>query len=257
MPLIPLWPDADLAPLATLELFPGPDDRAPTVLILPGGAYGGHADHEGPDVARWLNGLGFHAAVLRYRCGPEHLHPAPIGDAARAARLLRTGGTDLPAADALAVIGFSAGGHLAATLATQPDRWADPRDDLADTTSARIDTLILGYPVIAMTGPDAHIGSRNNLLGPDPDPEIVADLEAADFVDASTPPTFLWHTTDDGPVPVGNTLRFLSACRTANVPAEAHVYESGVHGLGLAEDQPANAWTDAAAAFLQRHLTCH
>jgi len=252
---IALWPDAAaIAPLATMMRYPGPSATAPVVLVLPGGGYMKHADHEGHDVALWLNEAGFRAAVLRYRCGRDHPHPAPIEDAARAARLLRRGGAGWGPAPRLGVLGFSAGGHLAATLASWPDRWPDPRDELAGAVSARVEAAVLGYPVIHLSGQAAHRGSGKNLCGPGGDEALREALNPARAVNGESPPTFLWHTADDPAVPVANALDYALACHRAGVAVELHVYESGAHGLGLAPDHPAGAWCEAAGAFLDRHL---
>jgi acetyl esterase/lipase len=151
------------------------------------------------------------------------------------------------------VLGFSAGGHLASTLATHHQRFVSPEDDLASSQDARPDAAVLCYPVIDM-GEFAHVMSRNRLLGPDPDPALLTLLSNHLQVTADTPPTFLWHTADDAGVPMEGSLFFAAACRKHKVPVELHVFESGKHGLGLADGQPAGAWKDFCVEFLRRHL---
>lgn len=228
-------------------------------MVLPGGGYHDLAEHESDIIAERLNAAGFDAAVLRYRRAPHHQHPAMIHDAQRGLRLLR----QHPAirAKRLAVLGFSAGGHLASTLAVHGERFtadhADhaDHDDLAGRYAARPDAAVLCYPVIDMADPYTHAGSRVGLLGKTPDPALIQQLSNHRHVDADTPPTFLWHAADDEPVPMQNSLHFAAACREARVPVEMHLYETGGHGLGLAQDHPeAQAWFAACVSFLTRHL---
>jgi len=135
-------------------------------------------------------------------------------------------------------MGFSAGGHLAATTATQPDLHHDAHDDLVATISARPDRAILGYPVVTF-GKYTHLGSVHNLLGNPPDPKMRAQLCNEKHITAAHPPVFLFHTADDGAVPVQNSLHYAEACRRAGVPVELHVYQTGNHGVGLALGNPA------------------
>jgi acetyl esterase/lipase len=225
-------------------------------MICPGGGYVALAPHESEPVAQWINGFGFHAAVLRYRRGPHHRHPAPIQDAQRGLRMLRSHAEEWGIdPQAIGVLGFSAGGHLASSLAVHHDRFHHAGDDLAGHVSARPDAAVLCYPVIDMVGVATHAGSRFNLLGEEPTPELLSLMATHNHVTDDTPPTFLWHTVEDAAVPMENSFLFASACRAAGVPVEVHVYETGKHGLGLAPDQPdVRTWTDHAAAFLQRHL---
>ncbi|MEX0655344.1 MAG: alpha/beta hydrolase [Phycisphaeraceae bacterium] len=251
---IDLWPEAGDA---TLTFYPAAGDASgATVLICPGGGYGHLAGHEGHDVARWLNEHGYHGAVLHYRLGPTHRHPAMIHDAQRAMRLLRhhaaAWGVD---GERIAVMGFSAGGHLASSLAVHHWRFACEADELRETYSARPQAAVLCYPVIDLAGEAAHAGSRENLLGPAPEPTLAELMSTHLQVDAQTPATFVWHTADDAGVPVTNALLYAAACRACGVAVELHVYESGRHGLGLAKDEPAVAtWTGHCLAFLGRHL---
>lgn len=247
-----LWPDETIP--ATLTFFPTQRDvPRGAVMICPGGGYGHLADHEGQPIARRLAEAGFDAAVLRYRLAPHCRHPDMIHDAQRGMRLMR----QHPAirAEKIAVLGFSAGGHLASTLAVHHDRFVSDDDDLVSRHSARPDAAVLCYAVVDLGGPDTHVGSRIALLGDDADPRLTALLSTHRHVDEQTPPTFLWHTADDTAVPMQNSLQFASACRAAGVPVELHVYEAGSHGLGQAADLPdVRTWVDHAIHFLSRHL---
>jgi acetyl esterase/lipase len=220
------------------------------MVVCPGGGYRTRAAHEGAPVARWLNGLGVAAFVLDYRVAP-HRHPAPLRDAQRAIRLVRHG---LPGGggpfERVGILGFSAGGHLAATSGTQYDRGAPGADDPVERASCRPDALVLCYPVISF-GEHRHHGSMVNLLGDGAPEELRRTLSAETRVTADTPPAFLWHTADDAGVPVENSLLFASALRRHGVPFALHVYPRGRHGLGLAEDDPvAGSWTGLCAHWL-------
>src|SRR5262245_46146285 len=248
----PLWPER--APGA---LGDAPEDRpkvtvyraAPDtangagVVVCPGGGYRHLAsDHEGKQVAQWLNSLGVTAVVLQYRVGPRYHHPVPLQDAQRALRLVRSRAADLHVDPArVGILGFSAGGHLTATAATDPGSGRPDAPDPVDRLDARPDFAILAYPVISLDGPFAHKGSRDHLLGDPADPEAARALSADRRVTARTPPTFLFHTADDPVVPVENSLAFHRALREARVTAELHVFPTGPHGVGLAPHDPALA----------------
>ncbi len=230
-----------------------------SLLLIPGGGYKwAVVDKEGLDCARAFVAAGVTCFVLRYRlpgdgwaAGPA----APLQDARRALRLVR----QRAAAEGLdparvAVLGASAGGHLAGALTAGRDAVYAAVDE-ADALSCRPDLSILLYPVATMAGPFAHMGSRRELLGPDPSPEAVADwsLERMDWVGA--PPTFLLHAVDDDAVPVENSLQLLAALRAAGVRAEAHLFEEGGHGFGirLIDGKPAAVWPQLVLAWGARH----
>ena len=260
----PLWPGE--APLATgqspadqptiTSFLPATNPTHTAVIVAPGGGYEHLAtDKEGDQVARWLNARGVAAFVLKYRLGPSYRHPVELGDAQRAIRTVRAQAASLGISpDHIGMWGFSAGGHLTATAGTLYNQPATPPQDAIDRQSARPDFLILAYPVIAMDQPYGHTGSIRNLLGPDPDPALVALLSPQLHVTAETPPTFLFATTDDATVPVMNSVLFYSALVAAKVPVEMHLYEHGPHGVGLAASFPAlQGWPDLLATWMRNH----
>jgi acetyl esterase/lipase len=204
-------------------------------VICPGGGYGMLAvDHEGKQVAEWLNSLGVAAFVLRYRLGPRYHHPAMLHDANRAIRTVRSRaegwGLD---PHRIAILGFSAGGHLASTAGTHFDAGKPDAKDPVERASSRPDRMILVYPVIAFSTPYGHTGSIKNLLGENPSDELVRSLSNELQVTPETPPAFLAHTNEDRGVPAENSLLFVMALRKAKVPVEFHLFEKGQHGLGL------------------------
>jgi acetyl esterase/lipase len=211
------------------------------IVVAPGGGYGNLAmDHEGRQVASFLNAAGVNAFILKYRLGPRYRHPIPLGDAQRAIRLVRTKAKDLGVEpDRVGMMGFSAGGHLTATAGTHFDKGRPDADDPVERASSRPDFLILGYPVISFDERIVHWGSRRNLLGDGPDPTLVEELSNERRVTPETPPTFLFHTDEDKGVVPENSVRFYLALREAKVPAEMHIFRSGPHGVGLALNDPA------------------
>jgi acetyl esterase/lipase len=238
-------------PSITAYLAKSPSGTA--VVVCPGGGYQNLAmDHEGVQIAKWLNSLGISAFVLKYRLGPKYHHPAMIDDAQRAIRTVRTRAAALQIQpDRIGIWGFSAGGHLASTAATHFDSGDPNAADPIDRSGSRPDFAILSYPVISL-GEFAHVGSRNNLLGKNPDPKLVEDLSNDLRVTAQTPPTFLFHTTADATVPVENSVRFYMALRKAGVPAELHIFQNGPHGVGLAPtDATLSAWGGLLANWLR------
>ncbi len=234
--------------------LPEPDKaNGASVIVCPGGGYWGLAiDHEGRAVAEWLRGFGVAGFVLQYRTAPKYHHPTPLMDAQRAIRTVRARSKEWGLdGSRIGIMGFSAGGHLASTAGTLFEKGPDRKDDAIDAQSARPDFLILGYPVITMKPPYAHMGSRINLIGESPSSELV-DLMSTDLqVTPKTPPTFLMHTDADDGVPSENSVNFYLALRKAGVPAEMHIYAEGAHGLGLAPDYPTLAnWPDRARLWM-------
>jgi acetyl esterase/lipase len=249
----PLAKGKQKADIPTVTVYLPPADKAngAAIVICPGGGYGGLAmDHEGHQVARWLNSIGVAGVILKYRVAP-YRHPAPLLDAQRALRFTRAHAPEWGIdPKRVGILGFSAGGHLASTAATQFDGGKEKGFDI-DQQSCRPDFAVLVYPVITLTGPYAHGGSRNNLLGKDADPKLIDSLCSQKRVTARTPPTFLVHTTEDRAVPPENSILFYEALRRAKIPAEMHVYEKGQHGLGLGQPRTAFAsWPRRCADWL-------
>ncbi|MGB9625559.1 MAG: alpha/beta hydrolase [Phycisphaerae bacterium] len=260
----PLWPDG--APLAradadadkpTLTIYLPPKDKATgaAVVICPGGGYGNLAmDHEGHQVARWLNSFGVAGLILTYRHhGTGYAHPAPLLDAQRAIRTVRARAKEWGIKpDRIGILGFSAGGHLASTAGTHFDKGDPGAKDPIDRVSCRTDFMVLVYPVISFTEWYAHKGSRKNLLGEDPDPRLVESLSNEKQVTPDTPPTFLVHTSGDTGVPAENSVAFYLALRKAGVPAEMHIFARGEHGFGLGKKGDAVAvWPSLCVEWMR------
>ena len=237
-----------------LTVLPAPDPATygPTsgfVLVLAGGGYGFRAEHEFLDVTSWLAENGVACGYLDYAVAPD-TYPLALGQVLQALAELRAGAhgaIDGP----IAVLGFSAGGHLAGTVLTATDDEVALALGAQDGSWARPDAGVLCYPVVSMTDLP-HLGSRSNLLGADADSTAVAKaLSVERRVDAQTPPTFVWHTADDAVVDVEHSLRLAGALGRAQVPYELHVYPTGSHGLGLASEAGAPAgWTQACLRWL-------
>ena len=252
-PPVFLWPHGAPGALGNTEadkprmyvFLPTQRSTSTAILVIPGGGYEHVAiGHEGVQIAEWLNSQGIPAFVVDYRVAPYH-YPAPLEDGRRAMRLIRDHAAEYGIdPDRLGVWGFSAGGHLASTLGTLCDAplpgsagegasGASLVGDAADTLSCKPDFMVLAYPVISMEPPETHAGSRLNLLGPNPDPALAHRLSTQFDVNAQTPGTFLFATTNDPTVPVANSLDFYRALQQAHVPAELHIYDFSNHGCGL------------------------
>jgi acetyl esterase/lipase len=239
----PLWAQGAPAALGTAEkdiptltpFFANPDTATgAAVVVLPGGGYGGLAPHEGRDYAMWLNELGVSAFVLKYRLGSGgYRHPVMLNDAARAVRYVRSKAGEWKIdPNRVGIMGSSAGGHLASTALTHFDAGDPNAADPIDRQSSRPDLGILCYPVITM-GEKTHQGSKRNLLGENPAPELVQLLSNELQVTKDTPPTFIFHTVEDTAVVVDNALMFAAALTRNKVPFALHVYPKGPHGIGL------------------------
>jgi acetyl esterase/lipase len=247
--ILPLWPNGvpdtagdEEADVPSLTVYLPEEGKATGagIVICPGGGYGHLAmDHEGHQVARWLNGYGIAAFILTYRHAPGYRHPTPLRDAQRAIRTVRANSEAWGVEEGrLGILGFSAGGHLAASTGMQFS-WQDPlADDDIGRFSARPDFMVLVYPVISMTEDYMHRGSRNNLLGEDAGEELATMMSHEKQVTPETPPAFLVHTTTDRAVPPENSIYLYLAMREAGVDAEMHIYEKGPHGFGLAPYDP-------------------
>ena len=261
--LLPLWPggapgalgtaDADV-PAMTVYLPRTMTANTPAMIVCPGGGYGAlAANHEGRQVANYLNSLGMAAFVLRYRLGPRYHHPIELGDAQRAIRTVRARAAEWRIDPArIGIMGFSAGGHLAMSASTWMESVQVSANDEIDRVSSRPDFAVLGYPVISLTAAWTHKGSLRNLLGDTPDPELAKRLSGELAVTKTTPPTFIFQTNEDASVPAENAVQYYLALRQAGVPAEMHVFEKGVHGVGLANNDPALApWSSLLANWLR------
>ncbi|EUJ20623.1 esterase/lipase-like protein [Listeria grandensis FSL F6-0971] len=223
----------------------------PAMLIFPGGSYEMRAEHEGKPVAKWLNSIGIAAFIVNYRVAP-YRHPVPLEDAKWAIRMVRhraeEWGID---PNRLGAMGFSAGGHLASTLATHIEDGQPDASDPMHQYSTRPDVLVLAYPVITMRA-QTHSGSRQNLLGEAPSKQQILELSSELNVSNHTPPTFLWHTENDASVPVDNSFIFAAALQRHQVPHSIHTFERGEHGLGLAQwNQEARIWPKLCENWLK------
>jgi acetyl esterase/lipase len=222
------------------------------ILVCPGGGYYVQAPHEGQPFAQLFAMNGMVGVVLTYRVFPDR-YPGAYSDACRAIRMLRKNADKYNIdTDRIGIMGFSAGGHLASTVATQPNLYKDPQDDLAEQISSQPDRLILGYPVISFVDEYSHTGSARSLLGDDPDPALVKQLSNNHQVTKNNPPVFLFHTASDKGVPVQNSLSFAEACINHDVSVEMHIYPEGEHGVGMALENPSlRSWTELLIQWLR------
>lgn len=246
---IPLWADGapgalgdepkDIPTLSVSII----ESSAPTgvLIICPGGGYGGLAiDHEGHQIVEWAKSMGLSAAICEYRHrGRGYGHPAPLDDAQRAIRLVRANAEQWNIdPKRVGIIGFSAGGHLVSTVITRFDSGDPNAADPIARCSSRPDFAILCYPVISMGSSFTHRGSEVNLLGDDATPDQLRQFASERNVSEDTPPTFVFHTLEDKAVPPENGLVFYQAMVAKKVPGELHIYQKGVHGVGLARNIP-------------------
>jgi acetyl esterase/lipase len=249
---MPLWGDkipgptsSDPANIPTLTARLAPADKATgaAVVVCPGGGYSGRAtDHEGAQIADWLNARGVHAFILKYRTANESkvkppIEPGPMLDVQRAIRTVRAKAKDWGVdPKRIGVWGFSAGGHLASTAATHFDAGDTKATDAIDQASSRPDFAILAYPVISMKEGVTHTGSRNNLIGAKADAKKVEFYSNELHVTKDTPPTFLFHTVEDKAVLIENSKLFEAALKKAGVEGcKLYVEEKGPHGIGLGQ----------------------
>lgn len=245
----------------SLHLFGPHTSNGGALLVIPGGGYEFVSiANEGVDVAARMCPLGYTVFVLDYRLPGEGWRNAPdvpLQDAQRAMRFIRSGARGFGVDPArISVIGFSAGGHLAASLATGfAERVHEPSDG-ADRLDARPDAAALIYPVVTMTQPYTHAGSRRFLLGSSPSDQLVAARSPEQHVTAALPPLFLAHACDDPAVPVENSLMLLAAARAARRPVEAHLFQEGGHAFGVGRPgTPSAEWMPLLHLWLQRTLS--
>ena len=257
---VPLWSDGAPGALGKADkdiptLTPYLADPAiatgAAMVILPGGGYGGLAAHEGKGYADWLVTNGVSCFVVKYRLGSHgYRHPCMLQDAARAVRLVRAKASEWKVdPKRVGIMGSSAGGHLASTLLTHFDAGRAEAADPVERQSSRPDLGVLCYAVISM-GPLTHGGSKQNLLGRNPDPELVKLLSNELQVTKDTPPCFVWHTWEDKAVKVENSLEFAIALQRNGVPFDLHIYQKGGHGMGLGKTQP-HPWANDCVFWLK------
>lgn len=233
----------------------GNDDPKPCVIICPGGGYRILAsEHEGTDVAKYFNSIGIHALVLKYRIPSDDHQPdkkiAPLQDAQRAVQLVREHAKDWKVdPNKVGIMGFSAGGHLASSLAVHYD---DIKIKENNKISVRPDFQILGYPVISFSK-FSHVGSRKNLLGKDSTESMMNYFSNELHVNSNTPIAFLVHAKDDKVVPIENSFIYVDALKSNGVEAELFVYETGGHGFGMINKTSSESWINAMKSWLQKN----
>lgn len=251
------WVDKHSVVTPCLYFYPAPEAKATgaAVIICPGGAYGGLAiKHEGEQVAKWFNSFGVTAFVLKYRMPDDSIMEnktiGPMQDGQRAIRMVRSRAKEWGVNPSkIGIMGFSAGGHLAATLSTL---YNDKVYESADLTSAKPNFSILIYPVISMNGDITHWGSRINLLGNTPTPEMVKHYSNELQVNAETPPAFMVHSLDDDAVPVQNSINYALAMKQNKVACELHLYPTGKHGYGMGKSTATEStWPEACRKWLE------
>lgn len=243
------YEDKNIDFIPTIEEYSVGSDGA--VIIFPGGGYAVRAPHEGETIAKFFNSKGITAFVVQYRVAP-YSHPSPLSDAMRAVRYVRANAEKYKInKNKIAVMGFSAGGHLAGSVSVHYDKYVYDATDAIDNESARPDASILCYPVLDMLN-YRHDGSKNNLLGARPKCAELEYMSLYKQVTDDTPPAFLWHTTTDSLVPVENPLMYASALAAHNIEFEMHIYPDGPHGMGLAEDNAhVGQWKDSLIIWLE------
>lgn len=227
------------------------------VVVLPGGAYMGLAGNlEGRQVGDWFTSRGFHAFILQYRLSSHgYLLPVPLLDARRAVQLVRSRAADYHIdPNRIAIIGFSAGGHLAALASVQPVEGNPAANDPIERVSSRPNFVVLGYPWIgAISSDTSHLSYCKLFNVMDRCEELRAAYSPDLFVTKQTPPTFWWHTFDDETVPVEQGLHFYEALVKAGVPAEAHIFAHGQHGTGMGTGDPSlDQWGPLLETWLRK-----
>jgi acetyl esterase/lipase len=218
----------------TLTVYAPEKPNGTAIIYAAGGGYIRVAvGPNGGDITRWLNGLGVTVFVLKYR-NAEYGHPAPLRDALRAVRTVRSHAAEFGVKpDRIGMLGGSAGGHLIASAGTLFDAPEGRTGAPIDFVNARPDFLVMIFPVVTMEDPYAHGASRRALLGDKPTDELKHHLSVDEQVTKDTPPTFLVHSSEDTTVPVENSILFYQAMRRAKAPIEMHLYPKGPHGSGM------------------------
>lgn len=215
--------------------------KRPAILICPGGGYSNVSDREAEPVALYFLSAGYNVFVLKYDLSFKVMHPSPLFDVSRAMWIIRKNAAEWNTDyDKIAVCGFSAGGHLAASLGVFWNEDYISKEIGMPKGINKPNALILSYPVIT-SGEHAHRGSFNKLIGEDAKEDMLEMMSLEKQVSKDTPSTFIWHTYTDKSVPVENSLFFAAALRQNDIPFELHVFDKGVHGLSLCNAQTATA----------------
>ncbi len=243
-----------LVSVPEMIMFKPRNPNGTAVIICPGGGYGILAiTHEGLDVAKALNEWGVTAFVLKYRLPDDKTMMdksiGPLQDAERAIQIIREHAEQWSInPKKTGVMGFSAGGHLAASLST---RYKEQLIENPEHISFRPDFSVLVYPVISFTDGLTHMGSRDNLIGKNPSANKVKKYSNELNIDKKTPPAFLVHAKDDKAVPVGNTMAYYSGLKAQKIPTEIKIYEKGGHGFGMHNKMEAGNWMDNLKAWMK------
>ncbi len=248
----PFYNESYGQPEPTLTWYPAEaEEPRGCVIVFPGGGYGMRVEHEGKAISEMLNKHGFHSFVLNYRIAP-YKHPAPLEDALRAVRFVRYYADSFGILkNKIAVMGFSAGGHLAVTAAEKFDYGKSEGDEI-DRQSSRPDAAVFCYSMCTLLGEYKNKITVKNLLGTDEPTDIAYNLSGELNARGDMPPCFIWHTFGDTVVPVQNSLMLADALRKKNVPLEMHLFPDGPHGLGLAEKIPHTAqWVPLLCRWLK------
>lgn len=237
----------------TLTVFVPKNPNGSSVIICPGGGYQFLAiNKEGNKVAEWFNTIGVTAFVLKYRLPSDEIMQdksvGPLQDAQESVRYIRRNAEKWQLdVNKIGILGFSAGGHLAATLST---KFAEKTYQSKDTVSAKPNFSLLIYPVISMTDEMTHKGSKKNLVGMNPSNEMIEKFSTEKLINEQTPPAFLVHASDDNSVPFENSIAYFTGLKKFKIPAEMHIYQNGKHGFGLGKEGTSQSWTKHCEAWL-------
>jgi acetyl esterase/lipase len=240
----------------TITVYKPKEPNGTSILIFPGGGYGYLSmEKEGRKIAEWLNSIHITAFVVKYRLPSDLIMEdktiGPLQDAQQAIKVVRKNAKEWKLDEnKIGIIGFSAGGHIASTLATKFD---EKTYTAIDTISARPDFVLLIYPVISMKAEITHSGSKTNLLGNNPSELLIKKFSNEDNVTIKTPPTFIVHASDDKSVSVMNSINYYLALKEKKIDAELHIYEKGGHGFGLDTKETSQFWTTDCANWLKKH----
>ena len=262
-----LWPQG--APLAKgnasvdvprLYYYPATSPvSGSAVIVMPGGSYTRlMSEKEGGAEARWLAAHGVAAFVLQYRLAPEYRYPAPMLDGARAVRLVRSRADEFGVDPRkIGVWGFSAGGHLAGFLATEPEERNKDATDPVERVSAHPDFAIFSYARLSMDSTVPRTGNMEALLGPNPTPQMIDQISVVRHVTRQTSPSFIFSTTADQTVNSLNATAYYEALKRLDVPVEMHIFELGPHGAGLGQNLKGQAELEIWPTLLQHWMELH